>query len=653
MIRESIATQLGTPLFKLEATNLKAINSGVVSIKTACYIQIEVPNVPDFRAVILCLVQKDFHMPFLLGASDQRAFNIIPQIDTKHIRFGPQSNPQGTVLYLAQNEWQKSLSRSLNPISSAQLASENKDLLRKVQLAKIYQNLDPIIEVLSHSGMYQHKINQPIKLVHPNSKTCPVQKTKVSSKTSTKISTEEIRQAVRSAPTPSSPSITAIHSIDHQIHLLQEPTMSQLIDNERKYNQWNNTMTVKTLREAKLNPLITDLQLAQLERLALQEGLSIYHPTSSFPTIPTRQFANVFSGMRTTTIDTAIKPTTTDTLSIQQVSDIQEYMNCLNNLNTYTKEIDPDIAPEFNTCKDNGTQPIYSSSTSISDLNTENTQPTIDPPSSITTDDIYLNVLNAYLTASSTVLNPEAVEPITDIYTDIELDVLFNDDRLPPSNHEREYLPVFSGCVKPSKFPTKPTKPTEPDDPPLILQEEEFLDPDWVPSQKIAALNDTIYSFERLKHVQDLEQQARTTNPTRKAELEAELADIVASLCKLTGTILKPDDFPDDLWQYVLDDQKPLVAARFALFPANVRADLLEELLTKLDISTKQGVTLERFMRAQAIANLDTFGYPDPYSPPTVPGYTFRIQTIHDKPIYKNPTRFNQQESAYLDARIY
>ena len=105
MIRESIATQLGTPLFKLEATNLKDINSGVVSFKTACYIQIEVPNVPDFRAVILCLVQKDFHMPFLLGASDQRAFNINPQIDTKHIRFGPQLNPQGAVRYLAQNEW--------------------------------------------------------------------------------------------------------------------------------------------------------------------------------------------------------------------------------------------------------------------------------------------------------------------------------------------------------------------------------------------------------------------------------------------------------------------------------------------------------------------------------------------------------------------
>ena len=647
MIRESIALQLGTPLFKLEATSLKDINSGVVSFKTACYIQIEVPNVPDFRAVILCLVQKDFHMPFLLGASDQRAFNINPQIDSKHIRFGPQSNPQGTVRYLAQNEWQKSLNRSLNPVTSTQLALENKELLRKVQLAKIYQNLEPIIEVLSHSGMCKQKTNQPIKLVHPNSKTCPVKQT---SKSSTKVSTEEIRQALRTAPVPSSPSITAVHNVDHQIQLLHEPSMSRLIDNERKYDQWNNTTSVNELREAKMNPAITDQQLAQLERLALQEGLRIYHPTSNFPTIPNQQFANVFSGMRTTTIDTAVKPTihtSTEVLSTEQVSSIQEYIDCLNNLREHTTEIDPEITPE------NPSSTIYSSSAPTFDITNDTNLPTLPPPTSVSTEDIYLNVLNAYLTASSDILNPDAVEPITDIYTEIELDVLFNDDRLPPSNHEREYLPVFSGQVKPSKPPNKPTTSTETEEPPLILQEEEFLDPDWVPSQKIAALNDTIYSFERLKHVQDLEQQARTANPTRKAELEAELAEIVASLCKLTGTLLKPDDFPDDLWQYVLDEQKPLVAARFALFPANVRADLLEELLTKLDISTNQGVTLERFMRAQAIANLDTFGYPDPYTPPTIPGYTFRIQTVHDQPIYKNPTRFNQQETAFLEARVY
>ena len=58
-------------------------------------------------------------------------------------------------------------------------------------------------------------------------------------------------------------------------------------------------------------------------------------------------------------------------------------------------------------------------------------------------------------------------------------------------------------------------------------------------------------------------------------------------------------------------------------------------------------------MRAQAIANLDTFGYPDPFSPPTVPGYTFRIQTVHELPIYQAPPRFNQTETAFLDARLY
>ena len=58
-------------------------------------------------------------------------------------------------------------------------------------------------------------------------------------------------------------------------------------------------------------------------------------------------------------------------------------------------------------------------------------------------------------------------------------------------------------------------------------------------------------------------------------------------------------------------------------------------------------------MRAQALANIDVFGYPDPFTPPTVPGYTFRIQTTHNHPIYQHPGKWNQTEAAFLDARIY
>jgi hypothetical protein len=148
------------------------------------------------------------------------------------------------------------------------------------------------------------------------------------------------------------------------------------------------------------------------------------------------------------------------------------------------------------------------------------------------TDNFSLNVLNAYLTASSPVLNKEAEDPILEILSDFELELLNSDNILPPSNHAREFIPVFSGQVKPSKFPTRPTKPSDPDDPPLVLNEEEFLDPNWIPSDKIASLNDTIYCYEKFKQLQEIEQRTRTTSTARQAELEAELKDIVDNMCK-------------------------------------------------------------------------------------------------------------------------
>ena len=62
---------------------------------------------------------------------------------------------------------------------------------------------------------------------------------------------------------------------------------------------------------------------------------------------------------------------------------------------------------------------------------------------------------------------------------------------------------------------------------------------------------------------------------------------------------------------------------------------------------------METLMRAQALSNLDCFGYQDQSNPPTVPGYTNRIRTIHDRSIYQNAHRFNQLETAFLDARAY
>ena len=139
------------------------------------------------------------------------------------------------------------------------------------------------------------------------------------------------------------------------------------------------------------------------------------------------------------------------------------------------------------------------------------------------------------------------------------------------------------------------------------IEEADLLTKDFVPLPRIAELNEILYNVPKLRQLQEQEQATATSDPQRAIELEAELADIRATLCTGTSTATKPDDFPEELWKYVLDSQKPLVAARFALFPTDVRQDLLKEITEKLDISTTFGNELERFMRAQALANLELF----------------------------------------------
>jgi hypothetical protein len=64
-----------------------------------CYIQLELPQMPNFRAIILCIVKKAASMPFLLGSDDQATYNIVPQSDDRTIRIGPSTQPTGHIPY--------------------------------------------------------------------------------------------------------------------------------------------------------------------------------------------------------------------------------------------------------------------------------------------------------------------------------------------------------------------------------------------------------------------------------------------------------------------------------------------------------------------------------------------------------------------------
>jgi hypothetical protein len=145
-----------------------------------------------------------------------------------------------------------------------------------------------------------------------------------------------------------------------------------------------------------------------------------------------------------------------------------------------------------------------------------------------------------------------------------------------PSIRGKQRLYSSAGPIKTIKTPNKPTPTTDTDLP--TIDEADLLTKNFVPLPRIAELNEILYNAPKLRQLQEQEQAVVKADPQRDIELEAELEDIRATLCTGTSTATKPDDFPEDLWSYVLDTQRPLVAARFALFPTDVRQDLLKEI---------------------------------------------------------------------------
>jgi hypothetical protein len=143
----------------------------------------------------------------------------------------------------------------------------------------------------------------------------------------------------------------------------------------------------------------------------------------------------------------------------------------------------------------------------------------------------------------------------------------------------------------------------------------------------------------------------------------------------------RPEQFPEELWRWVAPDQQPLVAKRYEKYSAERLGVIIGELMTKLDIylDDKVGVrppwkemdelvkewTLSEknplpagalpreqdFFRAQALANLDVFGAPDPDNPPRVKGHQIRIETVDERPCRARPRRYNLIQQGFLEAK--
>ena len=168
-------------------------------------------------------------------------------------------------------------------------------------------------------------------------------------------------------------------------------------------------------------------------------------------------------------------------------------------------------------------------------------------------------------------------------------------------------------------------------------------------AQRLSDKFDWLYT-EVLKEVQQNEQAVGATVSERDTELDEDTARILQEQCTQELADARPPEFPPELWKYVCDQQKPLIKDRFAKYPDANRAKLVKDIVENLDIYALPVAT--DLFRAQALANLDAFGHPNPDNPPTIPGYEYKIELTDPNPVYHKPQRFNQTETAFLEARI-
>ena len=125
-------------------------------------------------------------------------------------------------------------------------------------------------------------------------------------------------------------------------------------------------------------------------------------------------------------------------------------------------------------------------------------------------------------------------------------------------------------------------------------------------------------------------------------------------------SVPRPIAFPEEWWKWVAPKQRREVATRLADYTEERLQDLIQEVLTGVTVQGKDNkdATMEwatgsefDFFMAQALANLDVFGSPDPDNPPRVKGQQIRVETTDNVPVRARPRRFDMIQQAFLEAK--
>ena len=128
------------------------------------------------------------------------------------------------------------------------------------------------------------------------------------------------------------------------------------------------------------------------------------------------------------------------------------------------------------------------------------------------------------------------------------------------------------------------------------------------------------------------------------------------------GSDVRPKHFPEEFWPLVHPDQRKLVAGRFELFKTEeYLEECIKKVVEKLDIGEVHGPTStswhageeaeSKYLRAQALANLDAYFPTDPDEVGMARDLVASIPTVDDKAFKARPRKFSVVMQAFLTAK--
>ena len=132
---------------------------------------------------------------------------------------------------------------------------------------------------------------------------------------------------------------------------------------------------------------------------------------------------------------------------------------------------------------------------------------------------------------------------------------------------------------------------------------------------------------------------------------------------KQEGLDIKPEIFPETLWNLVEPKQRRRVAGRFEKFKDKEYLEqCVQKIITDLDILNRKEESVEwlegeevaqdeKVLRAQALANIDAYFIPDPKVAELARDVVAEINTTDERPMRCRPRKLSAVQQAFLQAK--